>query len=80
MKELIEYFDEFTEELRKQIIEDNKRWGNTWIERGKAGQEMRFYDWVSDKLENHYLEGLPFPWLKIAGEAMIGYIREKYME
>lgn len=82
MKELLEYLDEFVEALREQIIEDNKRWGNTWVERGLVwngkSQEQRFFEWVIEKYLQYAHKNKPFPWLKIAGEAMIGYIREVY--
>jgi len=79
MNQLPEYFSEFSHELECQIIEDNKRWGDTWIKRGKEGQEDRFFDYVSQKLYEFEVENKPFPWLKVAGEAMIGYVREKYL-
>ena len=84
MKELPEYFSEFANDLEIQIIEDNKRWGNTWVERGLVwngkSQEQRFFEWVIEKYLQYAHNNKPFPWLKIAGEAMVGYIREMYME
>lgn len=84
LKELPEYFSEFANELETQIIDDNKRWGDTWKERGLVwngkSQEQRFFEWVIEKYLQYAHNDKPFPWLKIAGEAMIGYIREKYME
>jgi hypothetical protein len=83
-KELPEYLDEFFVELKKQIIVDNERWGNTWKERGliwnNQTQEERFFDWVHAKMNEHRIFNEPFPWTKVAGEAMIGYIREKYLK
>lgn len=82
-KSLPAYFDEFTEALEDQITEDNERWGDTWKERGLVWkgntQEERFYSWMEDKYIEYRYEDKPFPWLKVAGEAMIGYIREKYL-
>jgi len=84
LKELPEYLDEFYDELKSQIIADNERWGDTWKERGlvwnEATQEDRLFDWVSQKLYEFDIEDKPFPWLKLAGEAMIGYVRDKYMK
>lgn len=82
-KSLPAYFDEFVEALEDQIMEDNKRWGDTWKERGLVwnglDQEARFFDWVYEKYMVFRHRGEPFPWLKVAGEAFIGYIREKYL-
>ena len=82
-KSLPEYLPEFFEALSQQIISDNERWGDTWKERGLvwngATQEDRLFDWVSQKLYEFDIEDKPFPWLKLAGEAMIGFIREKYL-
>ena len=85
LKELPEYLDEFCDELKKQIIADNERWGDTWKERGLVWegkeQEQRFFNWVTEKLALDWgRDGKPFPWVKAAGEAMIGYVREKYMK
>ena len=85
MKEsLLDYFDEFTAALKEQLLEDEKRWGDTWIKRGLTyegkTQEQRFYDWIDDIFFLQLIGDCPFPWLKVAGEAMIGYIRERYMK
>jgi len=82
IKSLPEYLPEFFKALAKQINSDNERWGNTWKERGLywegKSQELRFIQWVDNKYIE-YLETGKMPWLKIAGEAFIGYIREKYL-
>jgi len=82
-KSLPEYLPEFIEELQKQIITDNERWGDTWKERGLIwngkDQETRFMDWVEERFCDLVDDDEPFPWLKVAGEAFIGYIREKYL-
>jgi len=85
LKTLPEYFDEFAEALKKQIELDDIRWGSTWIDRGlmfeNKTQEERFTNWVEQKLINwKFSRDKKFPWVKVAGEAMIGYVREKYME
>ena len=83
-KSLPEYLPEFFIELENQIHKDNERWGDTWKERGLVWegreQEQRFCDWLGDKYFDWKNDDIPFPWLKVAGEAMIGYIREKYLK
>jgi len=82
-KELPEYLDEFFGALKEQIISDNERWGDTWKERGLVwngrSQEDRFFGWAENRFIEYVRENKPFPWLKVAGESMIGYIREKYL-
>ena len=83
-KALPEYLPEFIDELRTQINSDNERWGDTWKERGliwnNLTQEERFYSWMEEKYIAYKYDDKPFPWLKVAGEAFIGLIREKYLK
>ena len=83
-KSLPKYLPEFFIELENQLWKDNERWGDTWKERGLVWngftQEERFYHWIEEKFFNYLDDDKPFPWLKVAGEAMIGFIREKYLK
>jgi len=84
-KSLPEYLPEFFIELENQIYKDNERWGDTWKERSLVWegltQEERAFNWMHDKFINWSLnKDVSFPWLKMAGEAMIGFIREKYLK
>jgi len=76
MKKLIEYLPDFCKALTHQLTEDEKRWGDTWKQRGRDGQEERFISWLQDKIDQYRNAGVPLPWLKIAGEALIGWVRE----
>lgn len=82
-KSLPKYLSEFFIELENQIHKDNERWGDTWKIRGLVWngltQEERFYSWMEEKYIDYKYNDKPFPWLKVAGEAMIGFIREKYL-
>ena len=82
-KQLPDYLGEFSEALGRQLEADNERWGDTWKDRGLLyngqEQEERFFNWIIIKYSEWRVLGTPFPWLKVAGEAMIGYIREKYL-
>lgn len=76
-KNLIDYLPEFTEAMREQIAYDEVRWGNTWQQRPIEGQELRIkarYDDYFDQFKN---AGNPVPWLKIACEALIAWVREQ---
>jgi len=83
-KSLPEYLPEFFEELTKRIIEKNEQYGDAWIERGLIynglTQELRFSNWSDDKFFNHFWLDEKLPWLDFAGEAFIGFIREKYLK
>ena len=72
------YLDEFFDDLRAQILSDQKRWGNTWKKRPREGQVDRVMARFRDYQDQHNNAGVPFPWLKVAGEALIGYVRDKY--
>ena len=82
-KNLIEYLPEVIEALTERLKVDDKKWGDTLKERGLfyggLCQEHRFKNWIDDKWEIWLNSNEDFPWLKIMGEAMIGYVREKYL-
>lgn len=41
MDSLLDYLPEFVKALEGQITEDDKRWGDTWKQRPREGQELR---------------------------------------
>ena len=67
-----------------QLESDEKRYGDTWKERGLVfegkNQESRWYmkmqDYYLDFLEN----GTPINWDKVIGEAHICKVREKILK
>jgi hypothetical protein len=74
---VVHFLGEFCAALYHQLIEDGKRWGDTWRHLPLAGQEDRIYA----EINSYYAEwqlGSPIPWLKIAGLALIGWIREQH--
>lgn len=75
-----DFLNEFIEALKKQLENDELRWGDLWVRRTRVGQEDRMY---SD-FERYYNEwknlGIPIPWLKIVGNSMIAWIREQHPE
>lgn len=74
---LWDYMNEFSRALTEQLKEDDKRWGKTYQERPKEGQEQRIFDRLSSYWVDYKLKGIPIPWLKIAGLAMIAWLREE---
>lgn len=75
---LQDFIDEFCEGLKAQIDEDEQRWGETWRYRTVEGQMDRMMTGFKDYQDQHNLGGMPVPWLKIAGEALIGWVRDHY--
>lgn len=79
-KRVIDYLPKFVSELRVQLRADEIRWGDEWLERPREGQEKRIFMRFADYYGNFLLRHEPIPWLKVAGNALIGWIREKFPE
>jgi hypothetical protein len=71
-------------DVEKQLIEDEKRWGDEWKKRGLVwkgqSQEERFYGKILEYITDWRDLGVPVPWLKIIGEAHIALVREKKLK
>lgn len=74
--ELLRYFVQFTQALRRQLKEDDARWGDTWKTRPIFGQEARTEARFIDYFDQFRATGTPVPWLKVAGGAFICWVRE----
>ena len=74
---LVDYVPEFTEALIRQLEEDEKRWGDTWKHRSRDGQEMRTKARFDDYFAQFQNAGVPIPWMKVVGEALICWARER---
>jgi len=78
---LISELDFTFSDVEQQLIEDEKRWGDTWKERGLVwndqSQEERFFQKIEGYFLDHIENGTPMPWKKIIGEAHIALVREK---
>jgi hypothetical protein len=73
---LTDFIDDFAKALKEQIAEDEKRWGDTWRHRTIEGQVDRMMARFVDYQDQHNKGGVPMPWLKVAGEALIGWARD----
>lgn len=75
---LQDFIADFTQALQEQLDADEKRWGDTWRHRPIEGQVDRMMARFKDYQDQHNYTSLdiPMPWLKIAGEALIGWVRE----
>lgn len=76
--QLFEFLDIFGEALAVQLDEDAERYGDTWLERSRVGQEERILDRLDEYATAYDRLDQPVPWLKIAGLAMIAWIRENH--
>ncbi len=78
---LLSEIRETTKDLVLQLWEDEKRYGDTWKERGllweDEDQETRFFIKMQEYFYNYNKRGVPMPWTKILGEAHICLVREK---
>jgi hypothetical protein len=77
---LWDFLPDFVAALEEQIRADDQRWGDTWLKRTRKGQEERTIKSLRDKFDQYENAGVPIPWLKIAGEALIAWTRERHPE
>ena len=75
-EEILKHFDEFVEQFLAQLLSDNERWGNTFLQRNRKDQRARIWRWMS----NTFALAHPIPWLKVIGEAYIGWLRDTHPE
>lgn len=77
-KRVLDYWSVFADNLHNQLQEDEKRWGDEWRNRSRTGQESRIFARLFEYYFDHQQNNKPIPWLKVAGLAMIAWIRENY--
>lgn len=75
-----DFLPQFVESLTKHLEDDEERWGDTWLHRTRKGQEERTIKSINDKFDQYLNGGQPIPWLNIAGESLIAWIRENHPE
>ena len=71
-------------EVSLQLTSDEKRYGDTWKERGLVfedeDQETRWFNKMVEYFGNYVDNGVPIPWNKVIGEAHICKVREKILK
>jgi len=77
-KTLLSYLQEFGSAFEDQLEIDEARWGDTWKERPREGQVERTFARFRDYKDQFDNANVPVPWLKVAGEALICWVRDKY--
>lgn len=80
MPRVVDFLDEFVSELEYELLKGEEKWGDEWLSRSRSGQTERILD-TFDTYYHKWLErGGDFPWLSVAGNAMIAWIRDSYPE
>jgi hypothetical protein len=81
---LIDELDTTFIDVALQLSEDQKRYGDTWKERGLVWegkpQEERFMNKMIEYFADYRENGTPINWLKVIGEAHIAYVRENKLK
>jgi hypothetical protein len=78
MPKLIDFLQEFVAALSEQLIDDDRRWGDVWLHRTREGQEARIFETFDKYYDDYQENGTPIPWLKVAGNALIAWVREQH--
>ncbi len=72
-----DFVHEFAAALREQLMEDQERWGDTWLIRPRRGQIARLMERLTGYFADH-IAGRPFPILKAVGYLYIAWVREHH--
>ena len=75
-----DFLQEFSDALKNQLEQDDKRWGDTWLQRTPEGQEIRIEEDIKTYFDQFRNAGVPVPWLMVAGLALIAWVRENHPE
>ena len=75
-----DFLPEFFKALKEQLKSDDLRWGDTWLRRGREGQEARTRATYNDYFDQFEATGKPINWLAVVGGALICWIREQHPE
>jgi len=71
---------DFLDELKQQLLDDEERWGlHTWLCNCDGQNKYHIVRFVTYYLESEKNGTLP-PWLKVAGGALICWIKENHPE
>ena len=79
-KKPIDFLDEFIDVIKENLDHGEIKWGDTWLHRTIGGQEQRIQQYINDQFDRFHYTGRPVQWEAIAGEALIGWIRENHPE
>ena len=77
---LTELLPELADMLYQRLDTDYGRYGETWRQWPREGQEERIFLRFMEYWRQYLLNNEPIPWLKIIGLAWIAIVRELYPE
>ena len=77
---VMDFLPEFVNALEKSLEGGQEKWGNTWLHRPYKGQEVRIRQYINDMFDQNLYADQPIRWESIAGQALIGWIRENHPE
>ena len=77
---LLTFMPEFVQALTQQLCSDNERYGPTWRKRNVGNQELRIFMKFREYWDQYVNAEVPIPWLKIAGLALIAWVRLNHPE
>ena len=72
-----DFIPDMAEELSDQLELDRIKWGDTWLQRTREGQEKRTWEVFKRYFNDFFVHGEPIPWMKVIGGALICWIREQ---
>lgn len=77
---ITDFLPEVFEKIDEQLRADYERYGDTWKKRPVKGQEERAFNRYRDYIDQFRNAGVPIPWTKVIGEAIICMVREAHPE
>jgi hypothetical protein len=77
---LWEFLPELMKVLEERLRSDDKRWGDTWLKRTRAGQDERFIASTNDRIDKYINAGAEIDYLAIIGDAFINWVRRTHSE
>jgi len=80
MPRVTDFLDEFIEELEYDLLKGEEKYGSTWLERDRENQVERILDTHETYYNNWLKRGGNYPWVSVAGNALIAWIRDNYPE
>lgn len=80
MPKTTDFLDDFVAVLRKDLERGDEKWGDTWLQRPREGQVERIRKYVMDLFDQALHGKKPMRWESLAGEALIGWVRDNHPE
>jgi len=75
---LIEELEQTFKVVKEQLLEDEKRWGDTWKNRPAEGQSERIRTTFNNYFDRERFGGDEVNWAKVIGNAHIAMVRKRH--